>query len=104
MRDNKELAEAVMRRAAEIRLEKTKRRNRVYTVFAAATCIALVAGLSIGVSSILPGAYTASAPPEPYSGTLIVGSEAGGYVIVAIAAFALGICFTLLCLKLMVRK
>ena len=103
MRSNKELADTVVRRAAE----KAKRRKTAYITLAAAACLVLVAGVSFAVSSVLSGAPPVSGSPGlpgGASGTLIAGSAAGGFVIVAVAAFALGICFTLLCLRLKGKK
>ena len=104
MRSNRELAEAVVRRAAEIRLENTRRRGSGYAVLAVAAGLVLVVGLALAVSSVPVSAPPGAETQGAYIGTLLAGGVAGGYVLVGVAAFAVGIGATFLSTKLMGKK
>ncbi len=58
---------------------------------------ALLAALVL-VIAVLPGGG-GSAPAESVYGAFLLSREAGGYVLAAVLAFALGVVITLLCLK-----
>ncbi|MGD9560264.1 MAG: DUF4179 domain-containing protein [Oscillospiraceae bacterium] len=104
MKTNKELADAVLRRAGELRAQKTKRRRRVYSALAVAAGLVLVVGLSIAMPGLLPETVTATDAAASGSATLMAGGVAGSYVVVGVIAFALGVGVTLLCLWLRRKK
>ncbi len=87
----------IMRRSDEI----TDRRNRRAKRALSGTAGTLL-GLIILVISILPGGEKASV--RSLYGSFLLSPEAGGYVLVGVLAFALGIVITLLCLKLRRQK
>lgn len=93
----KALAE-IMHRSEQIRVRKERRFCRMLSVAAGTMCAALVF-----LITVMPGMEAGSASGSVY-GSLLLGREAGGYVLAAVIAFALGVTVTLLCLYFKKRK
>lgn len=89
VRSNEELMKGILQRKAVYLL---RRQSRRLTAAGAGLAALLLAALLLA-----PGIRGAAVPQQPtVLGATILGPEAGGYVIVALLAFALGIVITLL--------
>jgi hypothetical protein len=92
MKSDKEIAREALKRAAVIREARARKKRRVYAVCCTAACLAVIVGLSFA----LPMINTDAAIPDGiYSATLFAGSAAGGFVIIGIIGFVLGVAVTL---------
>ena len=100
MRTNEERTALVRRRTREIREEQLRKKQRLQMTAVSgvslAACLAILVIMGSAMPQILSG--FSQAPVTHTSGTasLLAGSEALGYVIMAIFAFLLGVCVTLL--------
>ena len=83
----------IMRRSEQIMIRRDRRACRRLSGAAGALLAALVL-----VIAVMPGGG-AAAPTESVYGAFLLSREAGGYVLAAVLAFALGVAVTLLCLK-----
>lgn len=100
MRSSEERIAAVKRRAAQLERKKTRLRSRML----AAACLALI----IGLAAAMPG-ITADIDAQNYAGfetaaTMLGGGGALGYLVMALLAFLLGVCVTILCFRLRRRE
>lgn len=82
----------ILRRSERVSIRRDRRVCRVLSCAAGALMCLLV--LVIG---LFPGSGTASA--GSVYGAFLLSREAGGYVLAAVIAFALGVCVTLLCAR-----
>ena len=100
MRTNEERTALVRRRTREIREEqlrkKQKRQMTVLSGVSLAACLAILVIVGSTMPQILSGFDQASLSHTSGTASLLAESEALGYVIMAIFAFLLGICVTLL--------
>lgn len=100
MRTNEERTVLVRRRTREIREEqlrkKQKRQMTVLSGVSVAACLAILVIVGSTMPQILSGFDQASVRHTSGTASLLAESEALGYVIMAIFAFLLGICVTLL--------
>ena len=97
MRSTDERLREIMRRAEPV-MEKRRIRRRIFVdALTSCACLALL----IAVSLSLPGLPTAGADgaAREYGSLLLTGPYLG-LVLVVLLAFALGVCVTLLCLRL----
>lgn len=100
--DNKEVSKEVERRANGLRKKIRKRKNGLYIAASTVSCIVLVVGLAAVLQGIMP-----EQPPEStglYSATLLADSSVGGYILVGVASFVLGVAVTLMCVKYIKRN
>ncbi len=88
-----EAMERILRRGREIRSERDRRTTRILGGVSAALFTALIA-----VLVMMPGKSHAEAGSSVF-GAFLLPSEAGGYVIAAVIAFALGIVITILAIR-----
>ena len=100
MRSHEERVAETKRRIAKMEREKQLRRNTITMVSAAAACLALL----IGASFAMPG-IAASIQTGDYSGfetaaSMYGGGAALGYIVIGLLAFLLGVCVTVLCVRL----
>ena len=100
MRSHEERVAETKRRIAKIEREKRRRRNTVTMASAVAACLALL----IGASRAMPG-IAASIQAGDYSGfetaaSIFHGGAALGYIVIGLLAFLLGVCVTVLCVRL----
>lgn len=93
MRNTDEQLREILSRAEYIRL---LRRNRAAEIGAACLCAALIIALSL----VIPLAKGELAEPSGSYASLIQNAPELGYVVIGVLAFALGVCFTLLCVHL----
>ena len=100
MRTNEERAGLVHKRAAEIKRERQKKKQRALDMSCIAACLILV----IGLGSLMPGLAAGIPGGEVHhaSGAAsLVGSHAAlGYILMGLMAFLLGVCVTVLLYRL----
>ena len=102
MRTTDERLLAAKRRAEEIKRQERCRRSRIAAVSGAAACLAVILGLALAMPSVT----------ERFSGADYVGGMTAslfsggslGYLLVGLLAFALGVCVTVLCVRLHERE
>ena len=103
MRSSEERIAAVKRRAAQLERKKTRLRSRMLAAASAAACLALI----IGLAAAMPG-ITADIDAQNYAGfetaATMLGGGALGYLVMALLAFLLGVCVTILCFRLRRRE
>ncbi|MEI3305068.1 MAG: sigma-70 family RNA polymerase sigma factor [Dysosmobacter sp.] len=104
MRSSEERIAAVKRRAAQLERRKTRLRSRMLAVASAAACLALI----IGLAAAMPG-ITADIDAQNYAefetaATMLGSGGALGYLVMALLAFLLGVCVTILCFRLRRRE
>lgn len=94
MHSNEERMAAVKQRAAQLKREQQKRQS----VLAAAGSLALIIGLSLGMPSLLERTshYTGYAA----TASIFQSGAALGFWVIGLVAFVLGVCVTLLCVRL----
>ena len=100
MRSHEERLAETKRRIAKMEREKQRRRNTITMASAVAACLALL----IGASLAMPG-IAAKIQAGDYSGfetaaSMYGGGAALGYIVIGLLAFLLGVCVTVLCLRL----
>ncbi len=88
----------ILHRSEQIRVRKERRFCRVLSVATGTICVALVL-----VIAAMTRMETGTADESVY-GSLLLTREAGGYVLAAVIAFALGVTVTLLCIYMRKRK
>jgi len=88
----------IMHRSEQIRVRKERRFCRGLSIAAGTMCAML-----IFLIAVMPGMEAGSTGETVY-GSLLLGQEAGGYVLAAVIAFALGVTVTLLCIYMRKRK
>ncbi len=92
MRITDEQLRLVRERAEKLRT----RRQRLLRRGTAALCLLLAAALGL----VLPGMEGGAALPEEAAfGSIVLTSPGLSYIVIAILAFALGVCVTLLCIQ-----
>ncbi len=92
--DEEILREALLRSKNVLR----RRRERTTRVLAGASA-ALLTGLIVLIA-LMPAQLTGTYSQSSLYGSLMLGREAGGYVLVAVIAFLLGVSVTVLCGRL----
>ena len=97
MRTSKEMADEAWRRIDAAERSNEVKRSRIYSILAVAVCLAVVITLSIAVPSF-PVEETA-AMNNSDTATLFSGGAVGGYVLVGVIAFMLGVFAALFCVK-----
>ena len=101
MRTTDERLAAAKRRAEDIKRQE-RRRSRIAAVSGAAACLAAILGLALAIPSV-----TARFSGADYYGGMtasLFSGESLGYLLVGLLAFALGVCVTVLCVRLHERE
>lgn len=88
----------ILRRSEQIVLRRNRRACRFFSGL-----VGVLFALLVLVIAFLPG-RTGMAPTGSVYGSFLLSQEAGGYVLAAVVAFALGVAVTLLCLKIRERR
>ena len=100
MRTNEERAALVRQRAKEIKEEQRRKKHKIQMTVLSGVSLAACLCILVVIGSVMPRltAGFGEAPVSHTSGaaSLLAGIETLGYVIVAIFAFLLGVCVTLL--------
>ena len=102
MRTTDERLAAAKRRAEEIKRQERSLRSRIAAVSGAAACLAAILGLALAIPSV-----TARFSGADYYGGMtasLFSGESLGYLLVGLLAFALGVCVTVLCVRLHERE
>ncbi|MCR5148376.1 MAG: YhcB family protein [Eubacterium sp.] len=90
---NKEALAEIMRRSDQIMIKKSRRACRVLSCVSGVLFMGLVF-----LIALTPKDMTVTSEGSVY-GAFMLSRESGGYVLVAVIAFTLGIAVTLLCLR-----
>lgn len=85
---------AVNDRVARLRRKRERRANAVLSTACAALCFGL-----FGVVGLLSGQSSSVSVAGLYGSSSLLGSNAGGYVLVAVISFSLAVVVTMLCLR-----
>ena len=100
MRTNEERAALVRQRTETIKEEQQRKKHKIrMTVLGGgslAACLCLLVAMGSAMPQIISGFGEAAVSHTSGAASLLAGSETLGYVIVAIFAFLLGVCVTLL--------
>jgi len=97
MRTNMEVAEEILRRVQAREKEVKRKRERLFVITLAVTCVSLAVCFTAAVlSGITSGA---GPPPAQGSVTILDGAVVGGYVLTGVIAFSLGVTVTIICLR-----
>ena len=100
MRTNEERAALVRQRTETIKEEQQRKKHKIrMTVLGGvslAACLCLLVVMGSAMPQIISGFGEAPVSHTSGAASLLAGSETLGYVIVAIFAFLLGVCVTLL--------
>lgn len=98
MRTTDERLAAAKRRAEEMKRQERRRRGAIAVLACSAACLAVIFALALAMPSIaarLSGAeYGTGLTASMFSG------ESLGYLVIGLLAFALGVCVTVLCIRL----
>lgn len=97
MRDREARLDEVFRRADAIQRRGTVRRKLAFSAAGSGVCAVVLAFLLAALPRI--GMQASSGDTWRYGGLLLNGG-AGGYILVALVALALGVCVALLCGRL----
>ena len=87
----------IVRRSEKLRALERCRRNIVRHALASAACVVLLVVTGVMLSNVQAGGDAAD--PVRY-GSLILSGANTGYVVIGVLAFALGVCVTLLLIRL----
>ena len=90
MRTTAERLAAAKRRARELERERQRRRARGIFCAGTAACLAIIVSLALAMPGITEG----------FSDASIFSGRSLGYLVVGLLAFALGVCVTVLCVRL----
>ena len=101
MRTTDERLAAAKRRAEEIKRQERSRRSRIAAVSGAA-CLAVILGLALTMPSVT-ARFSGADYYDGMTASLFTG-ESLGYLLVGLLAFALGVCVTVLCVRLHERE
>ena len=100
MRTNEERAALVRQRTEAIKEERRRKKRKIQmTVLGGASlaaCLCLLVAMGSAMPQIISGFGEAPVSHTSGAASLLAGNEALGYVIMAVFAFLLGICVTLL--------
>ena len=100
MRSNEERIAAVKRRVAQRERQKQQRRKRLAVLASVAASLAVIVGAALA----MPG-FSEKLTAGDYAGyeaaaSMFSAGAAGGYLLIGLLAFGLGVCVTALCVKL----
>ena len=102
MRTTDERLAAAKRRAEEIKRQERSLRSRIAAVSGAAACLAAILGLALAMPSVA-ARFSGADYYGGMTASLFTG-ESLGYLLVGLLAFALGVCVTVLCVRLHERE
>ena len=100
MRSHEERITETKRRIAQMEREKKQRRHKIILAAAAAACLALLIGVSLAMPGIAARIETGSHTGLETAASMFGGSGALGYIVIALLAFLLGVCVSVLCFRL----
>ena len=100
MRSHEERVAETKRRIAKIEREKRLRRDKITMVSAAAACLVLLIGASLAMPGIAARAQAGDYAGFETAASMYGGGAALGYIVIGLLAFLLGVCVTVLCVRL----
>lgn len=100
MRSNEERVAAVKQRIAEIEKQKKLRRNRIFAGAAVAASLAVIVGLANLMPGITDEIWQGGYQNMGTAASIFGGRAAVGYAVIALIAFVLGVCVTILCYRI----
>lgn len=102
MRTTAERLAAAKRRARELERERQRRRARGILCAGTAACLAVIVSLALAMPGITEG-FSDAALGGGMAASIFSGRSLG-YLVVGLLAFALGVCVTVLCVRLHERE
>ena len=102
MRNLEERVTAVQRRVAEMERQKKLRRAKTGVACAVAACLGLIIGASWMVSGLVSQITVVGDYSDVDTAASMFSRMAFGYAVIALLAFVLGVCVTILCYRLRV--
>ena len=100
MRSHEERVAETKRRITKIEREKRRRRNTITIASAVAACLALLIGASLAMPGIAARAQAGDYAGFETAASMYGGGAALGYIVIGLLAFLLGVCVTVLCVRL----
>ncbi|MEG0570121.1 MAG: DUF4179 domain-containing protein [Oscillospiraceae bacterium] len=100
MRTTDERLNAVKNRTFEMKKTKKIRQNRILMLSSFAASLAIIVGMSISFPDIMKHISLSEYGSASNVGSIFSNGNAIGYVMIAIVAFCLGVCVTILCMQL----
>ena len=100
MRSHEERVVETKRRIAAMERKKRLRRNTVTMASAVAACLVLLIGASLAMPGIAESIQTGDYSGFETAASIFHGGAALGYIVIGLLAFLLGVCVTVLCLRL----
>ena len=99
MRTTAERLAAAKRRARELERERQRRRARGILCAGTAACLVVIVSLALVMPGIIEG-FSDTALGGGMAAASIFSGRSLGYLVVGLLAFALGVCVTVLCVRL----
>lgn len=96
MTSDRDIAREALRRVEGLSHKHAARRRTLLSASAAAAALILVVGVSLLIPNAVPSGITKTSLGVA---TLSTGEAAGGYVLVGVIAFVLGVVVTIFCLR-----
>ena len=100
MRSLEERVAETKRRIAARQREKRRRRDKITMISAVAACLALLIGASLAMPGIAANIQTGDYSGFETAASMYGGGAALGYIVIGLLAFLLGVCVTVLCVRL----
>ena len=100
MRSHEERVTETKRRIAARQQEKRLRRNTITMASAVAACLALLVGVCLAMPGIAASIQTGNYSGFETAASMYGGGAALGYIVIGLLAFLLGVCVTVLCVRL----
>ena len=100
MRTNEERAVLVHKRAAEIKRERQKKKQRALDTVCITACLILVIGLGLYMPELATGIPGGEVHHASGAASLVGSHAALGYILMGLMAFLLGVCVTVLLYRL----
>ena len=100
MRSHEERVAETKRRIAARQREKRRRRDKITMISAVAACLALLIGASLAMPGIAANIQTGDYSGFETAASMYGGGAALGYIVIGLLAFLLGVCVTVLCVRL----
>jgi len=93
-----EVAEEILRRVELVNKKEAARKRKRYAAIAAAGCLALIVSLSFVIPNIVTGGVAPDATGTT-SAAMLAGGAIGGYVLIGVIGFVLGMAVAVLYMK-----
>ena len=100
MRSHEERVAETKRRIAQIERKKRLRRNTITMASAVAACLVLLIGASLALPGLAANIQTGAYSGFETAASMYGGGAALGYIVIGLLAFLLGVCVTVLCVRL----